>query len=58
MHNNAIGPEVCGKPANTEIDFYSSPYVDDNDKPAANPPPCVPFASSVDGRYQSVQAID
>jgi hypothetical protein len=59
MHNNAIGPEVCGKPANTEIDFYSSPYVDDNDKPAANPPPCVPFATSVDGRYQLFkQSID
>ena len=28
MHNNAIGPEVCGKPARAEIDFYSSPYVD------------------------------
>ena len=59
MANNAIGPEVCGKPENKEIDFYSSPYVDDNDKLLANPPPCVPFDVSVEGRYQLFkQSID
>ena len=59
MLNNAMGPEVCGKPANADLDFYSSPYVDDNDKPAANPPPCVPFDVSVEGRYQLFkQSID
>jgi hypothetical protein len=52
MSNNAMGPEVCGKPADTSINFYSSTYVDANDKPAANPPPCVPFDPSVEGRYQ------
>jgi mono/diheme cytochrome c family protein len=52
MLNNAMGPEVCGKPSNPEIDFYSSPYVDKNDKPLANPPPCVPFDPSVEGRYR------
>ena len=52
MHNNAIGPEVCGKPSRREVDFYSSPYVDQNDRPIANPPPCVPFDPSVEGRYQ------
>jgi mono/diheme cytochrome c family protein len=52
MLNNAIGPEVCGKPSNKEIEFYSSPYVDENDKPVANPPACVPFDPSVDGRYK------
>lgn len=52
MSNNAMGPEVCGKPADTSINFYSSTYVDTNDKPAANPPPCVPFDPSVEGRYQ------
>jgi hypothetical protein len=52
MSNNAIGPEVCGKPADPSLDFYSSPYVDANDKPAANPPPCEPFDTSVEGRYQ------
>ena len=52
MHNNAIGPEVCGKPSRREVDFYSSPYVDQNDRPLANPPPCVPFDPSVEGRYK------
>jgi hypothetical protein len=52
MSNNAMGPEVCGKPADTSINFYSSTYVDANDKPAANPPPCAPFDPSVEGRYQ------
>ena len=52
MHNNAIGPEVCGKPANAELDFYASPYVDADGKPLANPPACVPFDPSVEGRYQ------
>jgi len=52
LHNNAIGPEVCGKPANNANDFYSSPYVDANDRPLANSPPCLPFDSSVEGRYQ------
>jgi len=52
MHNNAIGPEVCGKPSRAEIDFYSAPYTDQGDRPLANPPPCVPFDPSVAGRYQ------
>lgn len=56
MLNNAIGPEVCGKPSNKDIDFYSSPYVDENDKPLANPPPCLPFDPSVEGRYSLFKA--
>jgi hypothetical protein len=52
MHNNAIGPEVCGKPSRAEIDFYSAPYTDQSDRPLANPPPCLPFDPSVAGRYQ------
>jgi hypothetical protein len=52
MHNNAIGPEICGKPARKDADFYSSPYVDDSDRPLANPPPCVPFDASVEGRFK------
>jgi len=51
MHNNAIGPELCGKPSRKELDFYSSPYVDANQKPLANAPPCAPFDPSVEGRY-------
>src|ERR1043166_6254034 len=56
MHNNAMGPEVCGKPADRSIDFYSPPYVDANDKPIADPPPCLPFDASVDGRYRLFKA--
>ena len=51
MHNNAIGPEVCGKPAAADLDFYSSPYVDGTGKPAADPPACTPFPVSVESRY-------
>ena len=32
MHNNAIGPELCGQPANKTNQFYRSPYVDENKK--------------------------
>jgi hypothetical protein len=28
MHNNAIGPEICGKPANKANDFHRARYVD------------------------------
>ncbi len=52
MHNNAMGPEVCGKPSRSDVDFYSSPYVDQNDSLIANPPPCVPYDPSVEGRYR------
>ncbi|HET9068780.1 MAG TPA: hypothetical protein VFN28_09045, partial [Amaricoccus sp.] len=56
MHNNAIGPEICGKPARPEVDFYSSPYVDAEGKPLANPPDCWPYDPSVEGRYELYKA--
>jgi len=56
MHNNAMGPEVCGKPADRSVDFYSPPYVDANDKPLADAPPCLPFDASVEGRYRLFKA--
>ena len=43
MHNNAIGPELCGNPGNDLNNFYNSPYVDDKGELLANPPPCVPY---------------
>jgi hypothetical protein len=52
MANNAMGPEVCGKPSDSGIDFYSSPYADENDRLVANPPACVKFDPSVNGRYE------
>ena len=49
MHNNAVGPEVCGG----EIDeHYHSPYVDQDLKPLADPPPCWKFDPSVEGRFK------
>jgi len=56
MHNNAVGPEVCGKPSSKEVDFYFSPYVDDNDEPLINPPTCMPYDVSVEGRYRLFKA--
>jgi hypothetical protein len=52
MLNNAIGPEVCGKPSEPALDRYTSPYVDADGKPLADPPACRPFDASVAGRYQ------
>lgn len=56
LHNNAIGPEVCGKPTNKANDFYYSPYVDASDRPMQNPPPCWAFDPSVEGRFKLYKA--
>jgi hypothetical protein len=56
MHNNAIGPEICGKPAREEVDFYASPYVDAEGRPLADPPDCWAFDPSVEGRYALYKA--
>jgi len=60
MHNNAIGPEICGKPSNALIDFYYSPYVEQDAnsilKPVKNPPSCWPFDPSVEGRWKLFKA--
>lgn len=56
LHNNSIGPEICGKPQNKTNDFYYSPYVDANDKPLSNPPPCWAFDPSIEGRYKLYKA--
>ncbi len=56
MHNNAIGPEICGKPKDAAVDFYSSPYVDAKGVPLADPPPCWPFDTSAEGRYKLYKA--
>jgi hypothetical protein len=54
MHNNAIGPELCGKPSNNGNDFYRSPYVDANNKTLAadKAPACWAYDASVDGRFK------
>ena len=56
MHNNAIGPEICGKPAQPALDFYASPYVDAEGRPLADAPDCWPFDPSVEGRYELYKA--
>jgi hypothetical protein len=57
MHNNAIGPEVCGNPTDPAKELYRSPYVLRGTwTRMPNPPPCVPFDPSVEGRYRLFRA--
>ncbi|MES1165639.1 MAG: cytochrome c, partial [Verrucomicrobiota bacterium] len=51
MHNNAIGPELCGKPTNKRDDFYRAPFVDGTGHLLANQPACVAYDPSVAGRF-------
>ncbi len=53
MHNNAIGPELCGGP---DDPHYHSPYVDQDNTLLPNPPACWPFDPSVKGRYELYKA--
>ncbi len=52
MHNNAIGPEVCGKPKNAENDFFRSRYVDASGKLVDPQPQCVVYDPSVSDRFE------
>jgi hypothetical protein len=58
MHNNAIGPEICGYPESDKRrnNFYSSPYYDANGNKAPNAPPCWLYDPSVEGRYKLYKA--
>ena len=57
MHNNAIGPEICGKPEDPEDQYYSSPYVDKEGRPLGDASPdCWPYDVTVDGRYRLFKA--
>jgi hypothetical protein len=58
MHNNAIGPELCGRPRNAVNDHYRSPYVDESGAPLGKDeaPPCVPYDPSVQGRFELYKA--
>ena len=51
MHNNAIGPEVCGNPANKDNDFHRARYADENNALLASQPACVRYDPSVEGRF-------
>ena len=55
MHNNAVGPEICGKPKNQDNFFYRSPYVDRQTKQplsADKAPGCSTYDPSVEGRFK------
>lgn len=51
MHNNAIGPELCGGP---DDPLYVSPYVDAEGQALSEDqaPPCMVFDPSVEGRFE------
>ncbi|MBS0353344.1 MAG: cytochrome c [Proteobacteria bacterium] len=51
MHNNAIGPEVCGNPANKDNDFFRVRYAGPDNKLLAEQPACVRYDPSVEGRF-------
>jgi len=52
MHNNAIGPEICGKPANPDNDFHRARYVGPDGKLLARQPDCLRYDPTVDGRFE------
>ena len=66
LHNNALGPELCGKPQNAANDFYARRprYVDASNVkllPAERQPACFEYDPSVEGRFKlyalSMQAL-
>jgi hypothetical protein len=55
MHNNALGPEICGQPKNRDNFFYRSTYIDPATRqllPADKAPACWAYDPSVDGRFK------
>jgi hypothetical protein len=54
LHNNSLGPELCGRPVNKANNFYRSPYVDASNRPLPpdESPDCWPFDPSVEGRFE------
>ena len=58
LHNNALGPELCGwgGPGVSEYDFYRNSYVDADGKLRADAPACWPYDPSVEGRFALYKA--
>lgn len=65
MHNNAIGPEICGRSGKTsegtwKDPLYRSPYVTLrsglDSLPLPDPPDCWTFNPGVEGRYELFKA--
>jgi hypothetical protein len=63
LHNNAMGPEICGQPSDRANFFYRNSYADAQGKPVADTdaPACWAYDPSVDGRFKlyvaSMQAL-
>lgn len=56
MHNNAVGPDVCANVKNPKYNVYTPAYVTADGKPYPNPPACVKFDGSVEGRVKLFEA--
>jgi hypothetical protein len=52
MHNNAIGPEICGNPRNKANDFFRARYVDESGRLLEKQPECFAYDASVEGRLK------
>lgn len=52
MHNNAIGPELCGNPQNKANDFHRPRYVDAKGQLLDKQPACWPYDTTVEGRFK------
>ncbi len=55
LHNNALGPEICGQPENRDNFFYRSSYVDRDSGellPENQAPACWAYDPSVAGRFK------
>lgn len=56
LHNNAMGPELCGKPANAANEFFRTPFVDASGALLKSPPACWSYDPSVAGRFALYKA--
>ena len=52
LHNNAIGPELCGKPANAQNDFFRARELGADGRLAETQRECFQTDPSVEGRYR------
>ena len=58
MHNNAIGPEICGKPKDPAVDFYFLALRRRERQAACRPAACWAFDPERRGPLQALQGID
>ena len=52
MHNNAIGPELCGKPREPLNEFFRARYVDSEGRLKTEQPACTAYDPTVEGRFE------